>query len=177
MEYKVQYQGKEILNWSPLGLTLNIAQGKTIIGKIGRSAVNETFTWPFGENSTIQNNYRQLTMQCKQDNGFVFDLVARVFNNNIAFRYELPLQKEKAAFQIVRENTGFNFTVPYIVYRHASESVISPTPINKLKPIPIFLLYWHLPGLFISINEAANDQYTKAVVGKTDKENSLVVKV
>jgi alpha-glucosidase len=176
MEYQVQYQGKEILGWSPLGLALNMALGKTTIGRIVRSAVNETFPWLFGENSTIQNNYRQLTIQCKQDNGFVFDLTARVFNNNIGFRYELPLQKDKSAFQIVGENTGFNFTGPYTVYRHASESVISPTPINELKTNSDFPVVLASPDLFISINEAANDQYTKAVVGKTGKENSLVVK-
>lgn len=179
IDYRVVYQKKEILSWSPLGILLNdrsLPGENCNISKITKTATYEIFDWPFGENATIHNNYNQLIVQCKQADGFVFSISARVFNDNLAFRYLLPSQPGMFSFLILKENTGFNFDQPYTVYHHNTESVFSPTPINELKNNSDFPVVLVSPDLNISINEANNDHYTKAVIGKTETKNSLTVK-
>ncbi|MEO8174006.1 MAG: glycoside hydrolase family 97 catalytic domain-containing protein, partial [Sediminibacterium sp.] len=179
IEYRVAWKKEEILSWSPLGLSTNtkdIVEGKMEITKTTLSTYNGTFAWQFGENNLIQDNFKQIAIECKQGNGFVFHIIARVYNNTIAFLYKLPLPPNGLAYTIVNEKTGFNFNRSYAVYRHTSESVISPTPMNELKANSDFPVVLTSPGLFISINEASNDRYTKAVVGKADGDNHLVVR-
>lgn len=180
IDYRVEYHKKELLNWSPLGLLYKeaaIPSGKISIAKITRTATDETFAWPFGENATIRNRYQQVTLQYQQANGFVFSIEARVFNDNLAFRYVWPQQAAvHSTLSIWKENTGFYFNEPYTVYRHNTESVISPTPINALQNSSDFPVVLASPGMFISINEAGNSQYTKAMVGKAETENALSVK-
>lgn len=179
IEYKVVYHQKEILDWSPLGLvtkTQSIPSGKIATGKITRSAVNENFAWPFGENTTIHNQYNQISVPYESDNGARFSIEARVFNDNLAFRYLLSDATSKTASAIVKENTGFHFTSAYSVYRHNTESVFSPTPINELKNPSDFPVVLASPKMYVCINEAANDQYTKATVGTAGADNALSVK-
>lgn len=179
IEYRVEYHQKEILGWSTLGLTTksgSIPSGKISEPKIVRSSKDESFAWPFGENATIYNQYNQISLQYQQPDGFRFTIEARVFNDNLAFRYVLPDASTKASIAIVKENTGFHFSAPYTVYRHNTESVFSPTPINELKNPSDFPLILASPNLYISINEAANDQYTKAMIGIGETENTLAVK-
>ena len=86
-----------------------------------------------GENATIHNQYNQISIAFHSDNGIVLNIEARVFDDNLAFRYLLSGATSKTAMAIVKENTGFNFASQYSVYRHNTESVFSPTPINELK--------------------------------------------
>ncbi|MEO7531508.1 MAG: glycoside hydrolase family 97 catalytic domain-containing protein [Sediminibacterium sp.] len=179
VEYKVEYKAKAITEWSSLGLVLTdrtIAASATAFSKIIKTQVDETFDWLFGENATIRNNYYSLTVHCKQADGILFTIEARVFNNNVAFRYFLPAQKVINPAHIIAENTAFNFDRLYTGYRHNTESVITPTPVNELTVNSDFPLVLSSPGLFISINEAANDNYTKALIGKGEVENSLAIK-
>ncbi len=179
LEYRVDYHKKVILGWSPLGLATkngSIPSRKISEPKIVRSSTNETFAWPFGENATIHNQYNQISLQYQEPDGFSFTIEARVFNDNLAFRYVLPEASAKVSMAIVKEYTGFQFTIPYTVYRHNTESVFSPTPINELKNPSDFPLILASPNLYISINEAANDQYTKAMIGKGETENALAIK-
>ena len=179
IEYKVEYRKKEVLGWSPLGLVTakgSLPSGKLGAPKITRTAKDETFAWPFGENAVIHNQYNQVSLQYQQEDGLRFTIEARVFNDNLAFRYLLPDVTARASLSIVKENTGFRFTTPYTVYRHNTESVFSPTAINELKNPSDFPLILASPDRYISINEAANDQYTKAMIGKAETENALAIR-
>jgi alpha-glucosidase len=179
IDYRVEYHKREILGWSPLGLVTNngsIPSGRISDPKITRTGKDETFAWPFGENATIHNQYNQINLQYQREDGLGFTIEARVFNDNLAFRYVLPVGSAKSSIAILKENTGFQFTSPYTVYRHNTESVFSPTPINELKNPSDFPLILASPKMYISINEAANDQYTKAMIGKAETENALDIK-
>ena len=178
IEYRVEYHQKEVMSWSPLGLVTKnqlIPAGKLTMGKITRNAKDETFAWPFGENATIHNQYNQINLPVQSENGPQLTIEARVFNDNLAFRYILPASSASAAVAIVKENTGFNLATPYTVYRHNTESVFSPTPINELKNPSDFPIVLASPQLYICINEAANDQYTKAAIGKAGNMNALAI--
>jgi alpha-glucosidase len=168
--YRVVYRKKEIIRWSPLGLVLeseSLPGNEVTVRHVMRSAKNEMIPWLFGENDSIRNNYREMKLDVAQPNGRSFNIVARIFKGSIAFRYEIPATLDRKGYRIINETTGFNFTGSYLAYQHTTESVISPVTIPELKKSSDFPLVLASPGLFVSINEARNNAYTKAVITKS----------
>ena len=71
-------------------------------------------TWPtvWGEYSRIRNHYRELRLQLKDKgtSGILMNLVFRVFNEGVGFRYEFPTQEKLNHFVIADEYSGFRMT-------------------------------------------------------------------
>ena len=178
IDYRVVYKGQELVKWSPMGLVLAEADlpgtGVRVTGT-SEKITDTTFNWPFGENATIRDHYRQLTISFQQIHDTRFSIITRVFDHNLAFRYQLALKPGASPVKILKEKTAFVLDRSYTAYRHNQESVISPTPINALKNPSDFPLVLASPGMFLSINEADNENYTKAVIGKGTQENTLSV--
>lgn len=174
--YRIFYSGKAVTNWSPLGLHLTNGatlgnQASIINGQTARHSGK--FYWPLGDNDTITNNYNQLTLNCRSA-GNRFQVIARVFNGSVAFRYKLGNPPGDSVI-IDHENTAFHFPEPYTIYQYQQESVFTPVMLDSLaKPcdIPATL---SSADLYISINEADNANYTKAVLEKGDGTHSLKI--
>lgn len=178
-QYRIDKKGQTLLHWSPLGFTA--ADGRTfpapgtVFSKADRSVVDETSPWLFGENKTIKNQYRQLLIHCKQPDGLGYDLQVRVFNTDIAFRYLFPENTSTQLQKLVAEQTGFVFPHSYTLYQHNIESVFTAVDMNRLlksSDLPVVL---SSPEALVSINEAQNENYTKATVGRGEATNSLSV--
>lgn len=179
VSYQVLYEGKEIISWSPLGLVLTdriLPSGNLKLKELSRTETHERFAWLNGEKDSIDNHFRELQLAVLQEDGTVSHLIFRLFNHSLAFRYEIPEQAGMEKYRIQQELTGFQFTEPYTVYRHATESVFSPSLINDMAAPSDFPLVMQRSDMFISINEAQNNQYTKAVIHRTDEPNSLAIK-
>jgi len=178
LEYKVEFHHRLVLDWSELGLqgTNDQQIGVDLIQiEASKGKTNETIPWPFGENKQIANHYNSLKLQLRQASGIYADFEVRVFDRDLAFRFHLPEQEKLQQFKIIRENSSFNFLNSFTIYHHNIESVISPLPIRELKYATDFPALIVLPDLFVAINEAANQNYTKAMLGKSDQDNSLSV--
>ena len=179
-QYRLGKQGTTIVDWSPLGLVA--AGGRIIPGEgmvfsgVERTAVKESFPWLFGENEKIVNHYRQLIIHCKQADGLRWDFQVRIFNEDLAFRYVLPASSANTIQKIISEQTGFVFEHSYTAYHHNTESVFTPLDINALSKPSDFPVVLSSDKQLICINEAMNDNYTKAMLGKTETPNSLSVR-
>ncbi|MDE3251378.1 MAG: glycoside hydrolase family 97 catalytic domain-containing protein [Bacteroidota bacterium] len=179
VSYQVLYEGKEIINWSPLGLVLTdriLPSGSLELKELARSETHEKFAWLNGEKDSIDSHFRELQLAVLQEDGTVCHLIFRAFDHNLAFRYEIPAQAGLEKYRIQQELTGFRFSEPYTVYRHTTESVFSPSPIHEMKSASDFPLVMQRDAMFISINEAQNNGYTKAVIHHTDEPHSLALK-
>ena len=173
--YSIRFSGKQVVNPSALGLYLNaqdLGSGCKITGSRFK-AVSQKIPWRFGEQDFIQNSYNELSVSCKSgDENYI--IRARAFNGSIAFRYEVnnpgrPLQV------IHSENTAFNFTESYTLYRYHHETVFTPVTIdtfNSRCDLPATLTNGKI---FISIGEAANNNYTKAELQRAKTANALQV--
>jgi len=172
--YRMHFNGKAVLDWSSLGLAYNgAAIGKdTRILERSEKHVSETFRWAFGENDSITNNYNEFVLSCRSAD-VKFRLVARVYNNSVAFRYEIPSTKEADAVVITGEHTDFRFTKPYTLYQYKEESVFTETPIAELNKTSDFPSTLAGNGQFLSIGEAGNLTYTKAVLVNAGGGNAL----
>ena len=69
---------------------------------------DETWEPVWGETKTIRNHYRQLIVNLEQSSHRrVMNLIFRVFDDGIGFRYEFPQQQELNYFLIQEEMTEF----------------------------------------------------------------------
>ena len=113
--YAVWFDSKPVVTSSPLGFELNDNRkldSNFIILKTDIKSVHETWKPVWGEVSQINNKYEQLTVQLQQKNapGYLLNIVFKVYEEGVGFRYEFPLQPNLKYFIVSREETGFNLT-------------------------------------------------------------------
>ncbi len=107
--YQVTRDGEPIINTSYLGFELNtgsLKDGFKVVSR-ARSSKNETWTQVWGEDKDVVNHYNELRLGLKQSKGLKLrlDVVFRVFNDGVGFRYEFPKQAGLTDFQIMDELT------------------------------------------------------------------------
>lgn len=110
-EYAVSYQGKTMLENSPLGLLTNEGDFRTEMrfvesaaGKIDKQYTQDKIKKSYVE---YQANTMKITLANAQDKQI--SVLFQLSNNDIAFRYELPAWGETQATVIKKEATGFKF--------------------------------------------------------------------
>lgn len=109
--YSVSYDGKTILEKSPLGFianTGNFSQGMSLIGQ-ETSQINKTYTQDRIKRSVVNYAANELTVRLQNTNKQPVNIVFRVSNNDVAFRYEIPKSSETGSMVIHEEKTGFDF--------------------------------------------------------------------
>lgn len=114
-QYNVLYKGKMVIKPSSLGMKFSVPDAmlnKFSIVSFDSSATDETWKPVWGEQSTIRNNYKQLVVKLndRSNSGIVINIIFRVFNNGMGFRYEFPKQDKLNHFVIADELTQFVMT-------------------------------------------------------------------
>tara|TARA_R110002096_G_scaffold29845_1_gene89747 strand:- start:2371 stop:4425 length:2055 start_codon:yes stop_codon:yes gene_type:complete len=112
--YKVLYKNKDVIKLSKLGVSL---KGKTSLiddfMMVGteENTVNETWQPVLGEQFSIRNLYNEKRFHLNQKGtNKKLDIVFKVYDEGVAFRYEFPLDNTVEYFIISDENTEFNLT-------------------------------------------------------------------
>ncbi len=113
--YTVKYFNKVIIDTSFLGFKLKDAppiKGGFKILSSETDSLDETWEQPWGEQRLVQNHYHELTvhLQEKNANQRQMNIVFRVFDDGIGFRYVFPKQEQMKEAVILEENTQFNLT-------------------------------------------------------------------
>ena len=136
--YSLDYKGKAVVLPSGMGLELRgqdrqISFGEEITksehGKsvslynnftqrgVERSSSDTTWTPVWGEVSTIRDNYNQMVVSLEQtERKYKMDIVFRLYNEGLGFRYVFPEQKELTYFVIKEEKTQFAMTGDHIAW-------------------------------------------------------------
>jgi len=112
--YSVNYKNKPVILESALGIKLKDKVALDANFKI-ESSKNTTFneSWKpvLGEQSTIVNHYNELLVSLVQkETNIKMNIIFRVFDEGVAFRYDFPKQKELNYFIISDEVSQFNLT-------------------------------------------------------------------
>ncbi|TVZ25882.1 glycosyl hydrolase family 97 [Gillisia sp. Hel_I_86] len=112
--YQINYKAKTIVKASKLGLSLkddkSLTQGFSIVNK-EEISVDETWKPVLGEQSSIKNNYNQARFHLLQkETNRKLDIVFKVYDEGVAFRYEFPVEDAVRYFIVSEENTEFNLT-------------------------------------------------------------------
>jgi len=131
LNYTVQSREHEIITASPVGLSTSIGDftGGMKLKKYAQKTIDETYTLPQGKVSTYRNNANELTVVLKKE-GKEVDVIFRVYNDGIAFRYEIPgvgeieISGENSAIQLAGEN--FTYWGQNHPNRYGYESALGP---------------------------------------------------
>jgi hypothetical protein len=112
--YSVNYKNKPIISSSELGFSLGdgrqLHTGFEITGSETKN-IDENWQPVWGEVKNIRNHCRQLTISLKQKTtSLLLNIVFRVFEDGVGFRYEFPVQPGLKYFIVADELTQFNLT-------------------------------------------------------------------
>ncbi len=77
-----------------------------------QNSFDETWTTVWGEQKYVQNNYNELRVSLIEDTKSPrsFDIIFRVFDDGIGFRYEFPVQDNLQYFVLSEELSEFSLT-------------------------------------------------------------------
>lgn len=79
---------------------------------------NETWQMPWGEQIDVINNYKELRIELQETSELKrqLNIVFKVYDDGIGFRYEFPEQDDWQEALIIEENTQFNLTEDYTTF-------------------------------------------------------------
>ncbi len=112
--YAVNYKNKAVVLESALGIKLKEkpaldANFEILDSKI--TTFNESWKPVLGEQASIVNHYNELTIGLvSKESKVKMNIIFRVFDEGVAFRYDFPRQAELNYFIISDEVTQFNLT-------------------------------------------------------------------
>ncbi len=109
--YSVTYNGKTLLEPSPLGMKTNLGDfaGAMKCLKHSTREIDTVYTQSRIKASRIHYRANELTCHLENAKGQPMGITFRVSNNDVAFRYILPRQKETGSVRVLSEETGFRF--------------------------------------------------------------------
>ena len=193
--YTVQVEGEPILNRSYLGFKFEKAT-ELITGfsieAANKSQFDETWETVWGEEKYIRNHYHEYKVQLSQTKNQqkrLLNIVFRVFDDGIGFRYEFPEQEHLKNATITDELTEFNLTgdhtcwwtpADYDSYEHLYKktklSAVNSTPLMKdidlaastilnMRAVNTPLTMKTDKGLYLSFHEAALYDYPGMTLG------------
>jgi hypothetical protein len=112
--YSVNYKNKPVILESTLGIKLKdkpSLNANFVIDSVKNSSFNESWKPVLGEQATIVNHYNELIIALSQKETHVkMNIIFRVFDEGVAFRYDFPKQKDLNYFIISDEVSQFNLT-------------------------------------------------------------------
>lgn len=119
--YEVNYKGKPAILYSGLGLDLKTTMTETPLPTLRnnlrlldakQSNYNSSWKPVWGDVKEIKEHYNQLIVQLQQknENGIAFNIVFKVFDDGVGFRYEFPKQKNLGHFIVSDEKSEFHLT-------------------------------------------------------------------
>lgn len=114
--YSVTYDNQRVLDDSPLGFVADNGDFSKQISYLGNKTAELDYDYEMNRSkfSKVHVKANELTIQLKNADNLKFDIVFRVSDNDIAFRYNIPNHPskrngKKMSMRIMSEATGFDF--------------------------------------------------------------------
>ncbi len=169
--YAVSRKGQPVVTPSRLGFllldapkferNLEIVQPRTL-------SVDETWEQPWGERRFIRNHYNELTVTLKEKAKPFrsFDVVFRVFDDGVGFRYRFPKQPGLEQVKISEELTEFSLARDATAWWipagewNREEYLYHRTPVQQVGDAQTPITFRFEDGTHLSIHEAALIDYS-----------------
>lgn len=181
--YRAFYKNQPLVADSLMGFALHdhadLAQGfKLVSSKVTK--VDETWEQPWGEEHFIRNHYNQLRIALRETSGAhrKLDILFRVYDDGIGFRYEFPKQDGLVDFEIANELTEINMADDHAAWwtpaqaGNQYEYLYQHSPISKMGLVHTPVTLKTDAGQYISLHEAALHNYS--TMNLTGGENGKI---
>lgn len=182
-EYQVSYKGKILINDSKLGLSFakngDFGEGLKMNKTVFRKGEDD-YGLIVGKTKKVYDFYTEVTipLQERSGSGRLINLIVRAFNDGLAFRYDIPQQKNWSSYALTSENTTFHLAGdPTVVagflenYTTAHEARHELMPLSQVKSDTLMDLpvLFKFPGnIYMAITEAALVDYAGMYLMKHD---------
>ncbi|MBW7991814.1 MAG: hypothetical protein FVQ84_17600 [Planctomycetes bacterium] len=130
LEYKVDYAGKEVITYSPLGIIRadeKFTDNLKYIDTVSSPVIDETYTMPHGKRRICRNYYSKSTIKLRNNNGARLEVIVRAYNDGAALRYRFPESSDKT-YTVTKELTGFQLPVRGKVWIHPYDKATKYSP-------------------------------------------------
>ncbi len=116
--YTVEFKEKIVIDTSFVGFDFKDAPSmrKGFVAKVKKPVeVNESWKMQWGEQEEVINSYNEIRVELQERDDLQrrMDVVFRVYNDGVGFRYEFPEQPNLTQALITEEHTQFNLTEDY----------------------------------------------------------------
>ena len=170
VSYSVDRDGRKVILPSRLGFEFRGAAplGKGMqITEFDRDSVDEIWEQPWGEVARVRDHHNELRVSLAEEVGPArqMDLVFRLFDDGLGFRYRFPAQPGLSSFEITRELTEFrmadNARAWWIPANDSMryEHLYSSSPVSTLPTVHTPLTMETQAGLHVVIHEAHLEDY------------------
>jgi hypothetical protein len=203
--YEVFLKSKTVLQPSAMGFELKQTMSNEdlpslkddlVITATSKTGSDTRWKPVWGDVKEIRDNYNQLTVNLaqKSEKAINFNIIFKVFDDGIGFRYEFPLQKNLTHFIVKEEKTAFHVTGDHKAFwipgdydsNEFSPNVTKLSEVNAEDPRYAASIFAHQffdknavqtplmlktnDGLYINIHEAALVNYPamNLVIDKSD---------
>ena len=169
--WSVTRDGEPVIAPSKLGFMLRGAgkwQAGMKLGEATRASFTGTWEQPWGERRLVENDYREIRVPIVEQgrDKRTIELVARVFDAGVGFRFEFPEQAQLTDIRIDEELTEFAIAgeaeawwIPGGEWNRY-EYLYNHTPANQVGTAHTPITFRRADGLHIAIHEAALDDYS-----------------
>ncbi len=192
--YEMAYKNREVIYPSTMGFRLKqtmtnealpALQSSLKITASTQTGYNNKWKPVWGDVKEIRENYNQLLVSLSQqgENPIVFNIIFKVFDDGVGFRYEFPKQKNLHHFIVAEEKTEFSLTGDHKAFwipgdydsNEFSPNITNLSEVDALDPKYAANIYAHQffdkdavqtplmlkskDGLYINIHEAALVNY------------------
>ncbi|KRA51778.1 alpha-glucosidase [Pseudoxanthomonas sp. Root630] len=169
--YAVSRKGQPVIASSRLGFLLLDApkfERNIEIVQPRTRAFDETWEQPWGERRFIRNHYNELTVTLKEKAKPFrsFDVVFRVFDDGVGFRYRFPKQPGLEQVKISEELTEFSLARDATAWWipagewNREEYLYHRTPVQQVGDAQTPITFKFADGTHLSIHEAALVDYS-----------------
>ena len=182
--YIISRNGQEIVTPSHLGFQLDkgvLGANMKMTGK--RFAQNdETWLEVWGEEELVRNHYNELTVTFEEKKGDIrqMEVVFRVFNDGVGFRYIIPNKHNGNKYCLMDESTEITLAHDAkawsIPSNHTAyfEGIFTPDMLSRKDTVCTPLTIEYEDKLYLAIHEAALEDYATLNLTPRSGENGGV---
>jgi alpha-glucosidase len=173
--YMAYFQEQLVLDTSLLGLELvgepDLIGGFMVKG-VKENEVDESWEQPWGEEQFIHNHHHELRveLQEKRDLKRKMNLVFRLFDHGLGFRYEFPKQENLRNFSIQQELTQFHMVDDHQAWwipamaDNRYEYLYQQTPLSQMGKVHTPVTFQSNNDIYLSIHEAELRDYSSMLI-------------
>ncbi|MCA0394689.1 MAG: glycoside hydrolase family 97 protein [Proteobacteria bacterium] len=177
--YAVLRDGRPVIAPSRLGMMFTHVpkfERNLEIASQARDSVDQTWEQPWGERREIRNHYNQLTVTLREKTGPKrdFDVVFRIYDDGVGFRYDFRRQPGLEQADIAEELTEFTLAedatawwIPAFEWNR-EEYLYHTTPLQEVGDAQTPITLRTKDGLHVSIHEAALVDYSGMNLTRVD---------
>ena len=167
--YIISRNGQEIVTPSHLGFQLDKGVLGANMKMTGKRFAQKDETWPevWGEEELVRNHYNELTVSFEEKKGDIrqMEVVFRVFNDGVGFRYVIPSKHKGNKYCLMDESTEITLAHDAKAWSIPSnrtayfEGIFTRDLLSRKDTVCTPLTIEYEDNLYLAIHEAALEDY------------------